>query len=265
MTIDPSITLAPPTQAADPIGSITVPAIQPAATASAPRMFDEAALNKARQDERDKLYGRLTEQGETLKSMQDELAAMKAERAAEVEAVQAAKAQAEAAQKARAEAEMSAKDFVKQEAERWQTQLAEMERQRAEERAIFEKERAFNELRAYTQAQVAANRDQIAPELLDLVTGNTPEEVDASLETMRTKTAAILEGIAGAQAQARQASLRGVSATGRPNIGPMDTDPGSRTLTPKDISEMSMAEYASYRQHLLAAASDHVRQGGLYR
>lgn len=249
----------------DPTGTITIPVPVPTPPPAAPRMFDEASLNKARQDERDKLYGRLNEQAETLNSVQAKLAAMEAERQAEAEAIAAAKAEAEAAQKAREEAEMSAKDFVRAESERWQAQLAEIERQRAEERAIFEKERQFAELQQYTQARIAEARDSIAPELLDLVNGNTREEIDASIEMLTAKSTAIVEAISGAQAQARQASLRGVSATGRPNIGPLDTDPGQRQLAPKDIAEMSMSEYATYRQQLLAAASNHVKQGGLYR
>jgi len=253
----------------DPAGTITipvpVPTPPPSADPAAERMFTEAALQKARQDERDKLYGRLSEQSETINSIQSKLAALETERQAEADAIAKAKADADAAQKAREEAEMSAKDFVRQESERWQAQMAEMERQRLEERAIFDKERQYNELKSYTQAKVDEARDAIAPELLDLVTGNTREEIDASIAMLTAKSSAIVDAISGAQAQARQASLRGVSATGRPNIGPMDTDPAQRTLTPKDISEMSMAEYATHRQQLLAAASNQVRQGGLYR
>lgn len=252
----------------DPAGTITIPVPVPTPPPSADpsgRMFTEAALQKARQDERDKLYGRMNEQSETINSIQAKLAAMESERQAEAEAVAKAKADAEAAQKAREEAEMSAKDYVRAESERWQAQLAQMEQQRLEERALFDKERQFNELRAYTQAKVDEAREAIAPELLDLVTGNTREEIDASIEMLTAKSTAIVEAISGAQAQARQASLRGVNPTGRPNIGPMDADPAQRQLTPKDISEMSMQEYATHRQQLLAAASNQVRQGGLYR
>lgn len=245
--------------------TITIPVPQPPPPAAPTgRMFDEAALTKARQDERDKLYGRLTEQSETLNALQAKMAAIEEKARADAEAVAKAQADAQAAAKARDEAEMSAKDFVKQESERWQTQLAELERQRAEERALFEKERAFSELQQYTQAQIAANRENIAPELLDLVTGNSREEIDASIARLAEKSSAIVSSLAAAQAQARQANLRGVSPTGRPNIGPLDTDPATRTLTPQDISQMSMADYAAHRQQLLAAASNQARNGGLY-
>lgn len=252
------------TTATNTSGSITIPAVQVPTPPPPAKLFDESALNKARQDERDKLYGRLNEQSETLSTLQSKLAAMEEERRAEAEAVAKAKQDAEAARKAREEAEMSAKDFVKAESERWAAQLEAMERQRAEERAIFEKERAFNELRQYTQAQVEANREKIAPELLDMVTGNSREEIDASIERLTAKSAAIVEALTAAAAQARQANLRGVSPTGRPNIGPLDTDPATRTLSPQDISAMSMDEYSAYRQQLLAAASNHVRTTGLY-
>jgi len=241
--------------------TITIPGAA-APSAAQVRMFDEAALNKARQDERDKLYGRLNEQSETLSTMQAKLAAIEAERQAEQEAI--AQAQAEAARKAKEEAEMSAKDFAREQTEALRRQIEEMEQRAAQERALFEKDRAFTELQQYTRAQVDAHRDQIAPELLDLVSGNTREEIDASIALLATKSSAIAQTVAERSAQARQASLRGVSVTGRPNIGPLDTDPANRSLSPKDITEMSMAEYAANRQHLLAAASNHVHTNGLY-
>lgn len=250
-----------------PVGTITIPV--PAPTAPAPRTFTQEEVNAFRTQERDKLYGRLSEQTDSLKTMQEELAALKAEREREAGARAAAEAkaeaEAEAAAKTKAEAEMSAKEYAKQETGRLQEELAAMRREREEQLALFEKERAFAELRQYTQAQVNAHRDQIAPELLDLVTGDSREQVDASIALLVNKSSAIVESLAAAQAQARQASLRGVSPTGRPTSnGPLDNEPGTRTLTPQNIREMSMADYAANRQQLLAAASNHVRTNGLY-
>lgn len=281
MSIDPSITATAVPATSTTVGNTTTGSITwpgavvpnttltiPAPTASAPRMFDEQALNKARQDERDKLYGRLNEQSETLNAMQAKLAALEEARAAEQEAIAKTKADAEAqaaaALKAQAEAEMSAKDFAREQTEALRRQLEEIESRAAQERALFEKDRAFSELQQYTQAQVAAHQGEIAPELLDLVGGNTKEEVDASIALLASKSSAIAQTVAERSAQARQANLRGVSPTGRPNIGPLDTDPANRTLTAKDITEMPMADYAANRQQLLAAASNHVRTNGLY-
>jgi hypothetical protein len=243
---------------------VTIPVPQPPPDALAQRRtFTEEEVAKFRQDERDKLYGQMTKQSESLTQMQERLAAIEAEKAAQADAAAKAQADADAAAKAKAEAEMSAKDYVRTETARLEAQLAEERRQREEQLALFEKERSFTALREYTQQQVAAHRDQIAPELLDLVTGGTQAEIDASISLLVNKSSAIVESIAAAQAQARQASLRGVSATGRPNIGPLDTDPSSRTLTPQQIRDMSPAEYAANRQQLLAAASNQYRSGAL--
>lgn len=252
---------APPTGA---LGTITIPVPPPQAPAE--RTFTASEVEAFRAQERDKLHGRLTQQGDTLKTVQDELAALKAEREREAAAAEAARAQveAEAAAAARAaeEAELSAKELLKQESARWEQQFAEMQQQQETERALWEKDREVSELRTYAQAQVAAHQDDIAPELLDLIGGNSREEIDASIVRMTEKTSAILEGIAGAQVP--RPALRGTAPTGRPNIGPLDNNSTQRTLTPQQIRDMSPAEFAANRSALLAAASNHVRSNGLY-
>lgn len=252
----------PPTP---PAGTITIPAPQ-APPPTTERTFTAEDIENARRQERDKLYGRMTEQGEELKTFKQKFEAMEAERQREAEAAAAAKAQAdkEAAEAARvaAEAEMSAKDMIKQERDRWEREFAQMREQQEQERALFEKDRAFNELRAYAQAQATANQDDIAPELLDLIGGNSREEIDASVTRMKEKTSAILQGITEAQAQ--RPALRGTAPTGRPNIGPLDNTSTQRTLTPQQIRDMPFAEYAANREALLAAASNQVRSNGLY-
>jgi hypothetical protein len=227
-------------------------------------MFSAEEVEGFRRQERDKLYGQLSKQTETLNQLQGQMATIEAERKAAAEASAKAQAEAEAAAKAEAEAKMSATELVTAREADFNRRWAEMQAQQEQERAIWAKEREFAELRDYAQQQVAANREHIVPELLDLVTGSTRQEIDASIETLKTKTTAILQGISGAQAQAAQASPRGVSVTGRPDVDLLNANSGTRNLSPQDIANMSPAEYAQNRQQLLAASSNHVRTRGLY-
>lgn len=233
---------------------------EPAATTPvAPENASRDAIENARRQEREKLYGRIDNADKRLEAMNAELETLRAEREARLAAEAEAQAAREKAEQERQLAETSAKDLVIQQNEAWEKRFADLQAEREAERAALAKEAEFNSLRAYTQEQVRLNANDIAPQLLDLVTGNTPEEVNASIEMMKTKTAAILTEVQEAQTQIRS-QMRGVSATSIPGAA-IDNGTGTRTLTVKDIQNMSMPEFAKLRSQLGVTGSNTNNRG----
>ncbi len=218
------------------------------------------AIEQARKEERDKLYKQLDKGDDRFKEMQAEVKRLQdAEAARAKEADKAAKA-AEAAKQKAAEAELSAKDLLDKRNAEWEQKLAEaqaaqearieeLRQQQETQAAIFAKEQEMAQLAIYTRDRVAAEQDNIAPELIDLIGGNTKEEVDASVEVMKAKTAAIVEGMRQA-AVAQRAGMPGVASSGGATAITPGLDTGQQQLTPEDIKGMSMPEYAALRQKL---------------
>jgi hypothetical protein len=250
----------------NPDGTVTVrteanpPAQQPA---QGGRTFTASDLEKARQEEKDKLYGRMQKGDERLQSLEAELKALREEREAREKAEADRQAAEEQAAKERAEAEMSAKKLVEERSTEWERKFQELQAEREQERAALAKEAEFNALRAYIQERVNAERNAIAPELVDLVSGNSREEVDASIELLKTKTDAIFQSVTAAQQQARS-QMRGVSTTGYTGNGPTDGDAGARQLSVEDIKNMPMSEFAKYRSQLLGTAATSSSNRGLF-
>lgn len=225
--------------------------------------FTAEQVEAARRQEKDKLYGRLENSDAERKALLEELAQLRKEREERTAAEAKQREEVEAAAKAKREADMSAKALLEQRTQEWETRFAEIQADREREREALAKEAEFNRLRAYTQERLAAERNSIAPELIDLVAGNSQEEIDASIDVLKTKTMAILESVQQAQT-ANRSQMRGVSTAGFTSQGPMDNESGTRQLSANDIKNMSMAEYAKYREQLLGAASDSYRGRGLF-
>ncbi|AZM47818.1 hypothetical protein DMB38_20310 [Streptomyces sp. WAC 06738] len=235
------------------------PAQQPAPG----RTFTAADIEKARSEEKEKLYSRMQKGDERLQAMEAELTTLREEREARQREEAERQAAEEQAAKERAEAEMSAKKLVEERSTEWERKFQELQAEREQERAALAKEAEYNALRAYIQERVNAERSNIAPELVDLVTGNTREEVDASIELLRAKTDAIFQSVTAAQQQARS-QMRGVSTTGYTGNGPTDGDAGARQLSVEDIKNMPMSEFAKYRSQLLGAAATNSSNRGLF-
>lgn len=238
-----------------PDGNITV-AVPPAPVSAAPQGgWNEeeflkspavlSLLEQTRKQEKDKLYPQLSD----LKSQVESLTASKQ---AEVEAA-AKEAAAKAEEAARKQfEETTAKDLIAQTRNEFEERIAALQREREEERALHQKERSFLELSQYTQSAVqqAIEKGEIAPELAPMVTGNNVDEVNASLETVRATSAQIVANMQAAMQQAQVPPPRGVSPTGYAPVGPMEMAGGTRTLSPADIANMPMHEYAKLRPQL---------------
>jgi hypothetical protein len=111
------------------------------------------------------------------------------------------------------------------------------------------KELEFMQLQGHTQRRVAEERDNIAPELLDFIGGDTVEEVEASIQVVKDKSAQILASITAARTAQRTQQPGVAPASGSAGISQLD-QPGDRQLGAADIKGMSMAEFAQLRKKI---------------
>ncbi|MFE9525248.1 hypothetical protein [Streptomyces sp. NPDC006631] len=254
---------APQPGEGDPVIVVPAAVVEPPATQTpAEPRFSAEDIARARQEEKDKLYGKISKIEE---QNQRFLAEIEEQRKVREEA-QAAEAerqrQTQEAAKAKSEEDLSAKELLAVKEQEWNQRLQQFETEREQERLLFAKEQEFNNLQSYIQRRVGEESENIAPELLDYVSGNTPEEVENSLATAKAKTQAILESVQQAAIQQR-AAMRGVSPTGYSTTGPMDTDPGHKSYSLSDLRDMPMSEYAKIRGQL-GVGNAAQNQRGLY-
>ena len=211
-----------------------------------PKFYTEDDLVKVRSQEKDKLYPeieRLKEEVNSLKKEKEEKAARKAAKEAEKLAEQEAK------EKQKQFEELEAKDLIKLTAEELREQL---ERERVERErafALLERERQFADLNSYRQQVIEQERENIIPQLIGYIQGNTREEIQASVEALKEQSASIMQDALGAAQNARK-EMAGTRAT-LPASGPLDTNLESRQFTAQDIASMSVNEYAKVRDRLL--------------
>lgn len=236
--------------------------VEDAMAKSTGKTFTEDEVEKIRQQEKDKMYKRLEDADVRVKSMEEQMALIAAEReeARKIAEEKAAK-EAELLRQREIE-ELSAKELLlKKEDEfnqrismveqEWQGRLAEIESQRQAQEALLEKERQLQELEHYRNQRLQQEQESIIPELIDLVAGSSKEEIEQSISVLRERSSAIIESIQQATAQ-QQGRLRGAPVTAPP-VGPMETQTEYQQLTADDIRNMSMEQYAKMRDRLLNA------------
>lgn len=211
-------------------------------------------VEDARRQEKDKLYNRIEE----LSSWRKEQEKKEQDRVAAEEAAQKAAADEE---RARQEEELSAKELLLKEREEWNSRFTELQTQNEMERALREKEGQLREITEYRLTRLQEETENIIPSLVDFVTGSTVEEIDASIAKAIQKSNEILEASTEAMQSQRQAQ-RGVNIT-TPPVGPADINESTVSLTPEQIRNMSMEDYAKMRGTLLGAASDQAHGRGL--
>jgi hypothetical protein len=254
---EPPAAQEPPAPASEPGITIPIESVPPQdqPPVDPDRIFTTADIEKARREEKDKLYSRI-------ESMDAEVKRLREEREAREAAEAEARRQAEEEARRAAEEEMSVRELLQAKEQEWNSRLAEIEAQREEERRVFEMERQFQQLEQYRLQAIQANEDGIMPELRDLITGNTQEEIDASIALAMDKTARILANMTAAQQQVRQ-TQRSASVTA-PAAGPMENETNYQTLTADDIRNMDMDTYRQNREKILGALGSQNRSQGLY-
>lgn len=232
--------------------TITIPAPVAEPSAKPEKTYTESELRaiqeKARQEEKDKLYSKISKFEENAKTLQEEIAAARKQREDAEAAAAKALADAEAVAAKKAEDELSVRDLLAKKEEEWDNKFKTVQQEREQERLLAEKESQFRSLQAYAQNAVnaALANNEIAPELANFISGNTEEEIQASLNSVKIASEAILTSVQQAATAAR-ANMRGVSPTGYAPVGPMDNDPSHLTLTAEDLRNMSMSDYAKIR------------------
>lgn len=211
----------------------------------------EERLNRARAEERSKLYPeRDTER--------EELARLRAEteqrRQTEEQAKAEAKRQADEQRQQQELSELDARGIAERTRQEMQAAL-ESQRQEftaeiARRDAMLEQERRFASLEQHRSRVIATNEDPILPELRDLVTGNSEEEINASIATMVERTARIManmQEVTGGPADPRM--VQGVPPRA-PAMGPESFVGSQRSLSADEIRSMSLTEYAKIRDQL---------------
>lgn len=220
--------------------------------------FTAEDIEKARREEKDKLYPRLEALDTELKGLRDEAQRRRQAEEAEVQARVAAEEQAKVEQAER----MSAQEQI-------QAMRAEMDERLRQERertesieAVLNRERELQTLIEYRDSLLRERGEQIMPQLRDLVAGNSREEIDAAFADAIRRTEAIVSDVAAAQQRGRQ-EQRGTTVTAPPN-GPLEAETAYETFTPEQIRDMDMATYERYRARLLNLGNRPNRDRGLY-
>lgn len=177
-----------------------------------------------------------------------------AERQAAVEKAEQERLKALAdAERSKEEAELDAKKLVERRTIEFQKQIDELaaagareKQERENDRALFAREREYQEVLNYRETAIRAAADDIEPRFFDYIQGTTKEEVDASVAQAVQKTAEMFAEISQAQTTARS-QMPGVRP-GPPAIGQLDAPQGDQELTPEQIKAMPFSEFAKFRQ-----------------
>ena len=222
------------------------------------KFYTEEDLAKVRSQEKEKLYPQienLKDELNSLKKEREEEAARKASEAANIEAAEAAKA------KELAESELEVRELLKVKEAEWQEQLERERQERERAFALLEQERTFTDLQNYRSQRLEQERETIMPELVDLLSGNTREEIEASIEGLKERSNRILESAQQAMQTARR-DMTGTRAT-LPPAGPLENNSSQRNFTAAEIAAMSVQEYAQYRDKLMSPTARGISQGML--
>lgn len=216
------------------------------------KFYTEDDLKKVREQEKSKLYPQID-------SLKEELTALKKaeqERAAEFERQ---RAEAEAEAKRKAEEEMDIRDLLSKKDQEWQERLHQEAQEREKAFALLEKERAFAELNQYRARRLEEERENIIPELIDLISGNNPQEIEESIAGLKARSARILDSAQQAMQSARR-EMTGSRVTAPPS-GPLDTNSDQSQFTAEQLAAMSVTDYAKYRTKLLGQAASERGKG----
>lgn len=223
-----------------------LPNLQPGTT-----YYTEEDVEKIRSEEKNKLYGRISDMDKQLSELHESQVARDT---AEQETKDALLAEARRVE----EEGMEIRDLMARKEQEFNERLDEIQANAERERALFEQERRLSEVDEYKRNITEQNAEYIIPELRDLITGSSLEEIDRSIDEMKARTSAIMQNINDVASQQRQ-SMRGVTPLGAPPVGPMEQSSSYENLSADDISNMSMEQYRQHRDRLLRAASPNFR------
>jgi hypothetical protein len=226
----------------------------------------EAAIEKGRKEAHDRLYGQLDAEKAAAKAAQEELATLKAADEARKAEDKRRSDEAAAAVKAGKEKDLDAKTLLEVRTQEWEAQrardkadvdarLAKLQRESEEKDLLLQHERAVSEMRQYIQTRVTQEADNIIPDLVDFITGDTKEAVEVSIANVKARSASILEGVRSVQT-AQRAATPGASVTAG-NIGFEDANGSTETLTAEQIRDLPLSDprWAALREKYIPRSS----------
>jgi hypothetical protein len=216
-------------------------------------------LSRARAQEKEKLYpamDKMKEELSALKKERDESLAKDAERRA-----QRVARDSEAAKKKdlEDERELGFKELLAKKEAELQSQIDIERAEREKALTLLDRERQFQDLQAFRQQRLEAERDNIIPELIDLIRGDSKDDVERSITELKEKSARIFDSVSQAATQSRK-EMVGTRVT-VPANGPLDNDSENNSLSSDDLRNMSMADYAKNRTKLLGSTGNNRGQG----
>lgn len=216
--------------------------------------FTADDLAKARAQEKEKLYPQVEKLKEELTLLKQKEAEREAEEARRKEERKKRDADAAKKKKEEEEAALEVRDLLKKKEDEWQAQLEAERVEREKAFALLEQERRFQSLQNYRSMRVEQERENIIPELIDMIQGNSEDDIEQSISALKEKSAKIFDSVAQAGVQTRK-DMVGARVT-VPASGPLDNDSEQRTYSPDDINNMSMADYAKNRAKLLGSGNN---------
>lgn len=204
---------------------------------------------QAEREQRERLQAQYAETQQTLQQLQAEREEREAAAQAEADRL------AEEQRKAREE-EMSVRQLLEQERQERERTAQQFQEELAKRDRLLELNRQEAELNAYKASKLAEVQEPnhqtghpgIHPRLRDLVTGSTPEQIDASINSMVQRTGDMLEEMMQMQQTAAR-NIPGVSPTAG-NIGVMDQQDQTRTFSDQELQGIAPGspEHIALRQ-----------------
>lgn len=211
------------------------------------KSYSEDDVKKFREQEKSKLYPQID-------SLKEEVTLLKKDREERLAEAERLRAEQEAEARRKAEAEMDVRTLLEQKEKEWAEKLEAERGEREKAFLLLERERQYSEITEYRNLRVSQEQETILPELLDLISGNNKDEIEASISGLKERSARILDS-----AQAATQSLRREMTGTRTTLPPtLENNSDQQQFTAEQIAAMSVADYAKYRSRLLP----NVGQGG---
>lgn len=221
-------------------------------------VFTVEDIEKARKQEKEKLYPQLEELKATVGQLQKE-------RDSKIAAEKKAREEAEEALRKQTEADTDTRTLLEQQKAEFEARFAAVEAERQQERLVRDMELQFQALQTYKAERLAAVADSIIPQLAEEVRVGqhaSKEEIDAHIARLQATSESIMQEVQAAQ-QTVRARMQGVPVTA-PAAGPLDNysanDPAFEAAA---NGTLTMNDYIKNRDKLLPAASQ-MRQQGIY-
>lgn len=221
--------------------------------------FTAEDIARARAQEKEKLYPQVEKLKEELTLLKQKEAEREAEEQKRREERKKRETEAAKKKKEEEEAQLEVRQLLQKKEEEWQAQLETERLEREKAFALLDQERRFQSLQNYRSMRVEQERENIIPDLIDMVQGNSEDEIEQSISALKDKSAKIFESVAQAGIQTRK-DMVGARVT-VPASGPLDNDSAQANFSPENIASMSQAEYAKHRAKLLGSASNTRGQG----